>query len=239
MPADPLIRVTALGKAFGARLVLGDVSLAVHPGEAVALLGPNGAGKTTLLKILATLTRPTRGAAAVAGHDCARDAERVRRVIALVAHGTWVYDDLTAVENLRFWATLAGLTPSADALAGALAQVELDRVASVPARTFSTGMKRRLGLARLVLAPPRVLLLDEPFAGLDERARKWFEEHLEAVKARGGALLMATHSLGRELAIAGRIAILAGGRIALDAPHGAVGTEEIRRLYALHTEEAS
>jgi len=234
-----MLKVSALSVSYGGLRALDAVSLDVQQGKFVTIVGPNGAGKTTLLKILATLTRPTRGAAAVAGHDCARDAERVRRVIALVAHGTWVYDDLTAVENLRFWATLAGLTPSADALAGALAQVELDRVASVPARTFSTGMKRRLGLARLVLAPPRVLLLDEPFAGLDERARKWFEEHLEAVKARGGALLMATHSLGRELAIAGRIAILAGGRIALDAPHGAVGTEEIRRLYALHTEEAS
>ncbi len=237
MAADPLIRVTGLRKTFGNHRVLDGLDLDVRVGEAVAVLGANGAGKTTLLKVLATLVRPTRGTAIVAGHDCARDPERVRREIGLVAHGSYVYEDLTASENLTFWVTLAGLRPSAAALAGALATVELDRVADERVRTFSAGMKRRLSLARFVLVRPRVLLLDEPFAGLDQRAKKWLEEHLASFKAGGGSIVMATHSFGRELAVADRIAILVGGAIALDTPRGALSADDVQRLYALHAED--
>jgi len=232
MSVEPLIRVTGLCKVFGRHRVLEGLTVDVHGGEAVALLGANGAGKTTLLKILATLVRPTRGAVRVAGHDCATDAEHVRRAVGLVAHGPYVYDDLTALENLRFWTTLAGQHTSAADLVGALASVELERFAGERVRTFSAGMKR--GLAR-----PRVLLLDEPFAGLDQRAKKWLEEHLATFKAGGGAIVMATHSFGRELAVADRIVILAGGAIALDTPRGALSADDVHRLYALHAEDAS
>jgi len=238
MSADPLIRVTGLRKTFGSHRVLDGLDLDVHAGEAVAMLGANGAGKTTLLKILATLIRPTRGTAAVAGHDCVRDAEGARPHLGLVAHGSYVYEDLTALENLRFWTTLAGLSPAPAALAGALARVELERAADERVRTFSAGMKRRLSLARFVLAQPSVLLLDEPFAGLDQRAKKWLEEHLGSFKASGGAILMATHSFGRELAVADRLAILAGGAIALDTPRGALSADDVQRLYVVHTEDA-
>jgi ABC-type multidrug transport system ATPase subunit len=100
-------------------------------------------------------------------------------------------------------------------------------------------MRRRLSLARLTLARPRVLLLDEPFAGLDQRARKWLEGRLEAYKADGGALIMATHSFGRELGIADRLAVLAGGRVALDTPRAGLDQQDVQRLYLAHTEEAS
>src|SRR5438552_3047016 len=166
MAADPLIRVTGLRKAFAGHVVLADVRLEVRAGEAVALLGANGAGKTTLLRILATLTRPSRGTAFVLGHDCARAPERVRPHIGLVAHGAYVYEDLTALENLRFWTALSGLAADGAVLARALAAVELERFAGERVRTFSAGMKRRLSLARFVLSRPRVLLLDEPFAAL-------------------------------------------------------------------------
>jgi len=239
MTADPLVRVTGLRKAFGAHRVLDGLTLEVLAGEAVALLGANGAGKTTLLKILATLVRPTRGTVLVAGHDCAREPERVRPHVGLIGHGSHVYEDLTALENLKFWTALAGLRAAPAELAGALAAVELDRLAGERVRTFSAGMKRRLSLARFVLARPRVLLLDEPFAGLDQRAKKWLEEHLEAFKARGGAMVMATHSFGRELAVADRIAILSGGAIVLDTPSASLGPDAIARLYRLHTEEGS
>jgi ABC-type multidrug transport system ATPase subunit len=175
----------------------------------------------------------------VAGHDCARRAEAVRPLIAVVAHGAQVYEDLTARENLKFWATLAGLPADDDTLAQTLADVDLDRQAGARVRTFSAGMKRRLALARVSLARPRVLLLDEPFAALDARARKWLEGRLEAFKAGGGALVMATHSFGRELGAADRIAILAGGRIALDTPRAALGPDDVQRLYVAHTEESS
>jgi heme ABC exporter ATP-binding subunit CcmA len=238
MSVEPVIRVVGVRKVFGFVPVLDDVHLEIRGGEAVALLGANGAGKTTLLKILATLMRPTRGAATVGGHDVVREAEAVRRLIGVVAHGAWVYDDLTARENLAFWATLGGLEAGVDELGAALAAVDLERVATARVRTFSAGMKRRLSLARMALGRPRVLLLDEPFAGLDQRAKKWLEGRLESFRAQAGTLLMVTHSFGRELAVADRIAVLAGGRIALDTPRGALSADDVQRLYAAHAEEA-
>jgi heme ABC exporter ATP-binding subunit CcmA len=239
MVAEPLIRVRDLVRVFGRTRVLDGVDLDVAAGEAVALLGPNCAGKTTLLKIFATLLRPSRGTATVAGHDGAREPEAVRPLIGVVAHGVQLYEDLTARENLKFWATLAGLPADADTLAQALAEVELERHGNARVRTFSAGMKRRLALARVGLARPRVLLLDEPFAALDARGRKRLEARLESFKAGGGALLMATHSFGRELGAADRIVILAGGRVALDTPRAALAPDDVQRLYAAHTEETS
>jgi heme ABC exporter ATP-binding subunit CcmA len=234
-----LVRVAGLVRVFGAQRVLDGVDLDVSAGEAVALLGANGAGKTTLLKIVATLLRPTRGTATVAGLDCVRQAEAVRAMLGVVAHGNYVYEELTARENLAFWLRLAGRPADRAMLDAALAEVELDRHADARVRTFSAGMRRRLSLARLTLSQPRVLLLDEPFAGLDQRARKWLEGRLEAYKAGGGALIMATHNFGRELGIADRLAVLAGGRVALDTPRAGLDQQDVQRLYLAHTEDAS
>ncbi len=239
MTAEPLVHLSGLTKVFGATPILAGVDLDVRAGEAVALLGANGAGKTTLLRVVATLLRPTRGVARVAGFDCAREADRVRAHVGLLAHGAWVYEDLTARENLRFWTTLSGHPATADELRAALAAVDLERFAGRRVRTFSLGMRRRLSLARLVLAAPRVLLLDEPYAGLDPRAGKWLDGHLAAVKAAGGAILMTTHSFGRGLGVADRVAILAGGRVAHEAAVATLGADDIRRLYELHAEDGS
>ena len=217
-------------------MVLDGVSLTVDSGEALALLGANGAGKTTLLTILATLVRPTRGRAIVGGADCARDPEGVRRVTGLMAHGTYLYEDLTALENLAFWMALAGRAVEPVVLRAALADVELDQYADERVRSFSAGMRRRLALGRLVLLAPRVLLLDEPFAALDARGRKWLDEYLVAFKERGGAVLMTTHSFARDLGAVDRVAILAGGRIAVDVPRARVTPDELSHLYAVHTE---
>ena len=236
---DLLITVRGLRKAYAGHLVLDKVDLDVRRGEGVALLGANGAGKTTLLRIVATLVRPTSGRVLVAGADCARDPEAARRQLGFLAHGSWLYEDLTALENLKFWTALGGQAATADELRAALAAVDLERLAAERVRTFSLGMRRRLSLARLVLAAPRVLLLDEPYAGLDPRAGKWLDGHLAAVKGAGGAILMTTHSFGRGLGVADRVAILAGGRVAHDAPVAALSADDIRRLYELHAEDAS
>ena len=234
--SGPLLHTEGLRKTYGTTLVLDGIDLVVRAGEAVGLLGPNGAGKTTLLKILATIVRPTRGVARVAGSDCVRDAEQVRRDVGVIAHGAHVYDDLTALENLTFWARFATLDVSTDRLAAALADLDLADCADVRVRTFSAGMKRRLSLARLLLARPRVLLLDEPFSSLDQRARKWLEQYLQAFTAEGGAILMATHAFGRELDVASRLVILANGRIVVDTPRATLSGDDVHRLYALHTE---
>jgi heme ABC exporter ATP-binding subunit CcmA len=238
-PLDEPISTRGLRKAYGRHLVLDAIDLDVRRGEAVALLGANGAGKTTLLRIVATLVRPTSGRVFVAGADCAREPEAARRQLGFLGHGSWLYEDLTAFENVRFWATLGGLSASASDLRAALAAVELERWGDERVRSFSAGMKRRLSIARLVIAQPRVLLLDEPFTGLDQRGTKWLEEHLQAFKSAGGALLMSTHSFGRGFGVADRAAILTGGRIAADVAVAPLGADGVRRLYELTVEDGA
>ncbi len=225
-----------LRKAYGPTLVLDGVSLTLPRGQCLALLGPNGAGKTTLLRLLATLQRPTSGALAIDGVDAVRTPDRVRPLLGVVAHGSYVYEDLTARENLRFWETLRGGDTAPARLGAALAQVELDAVADERVRTFSAGMKRRLGLARVLLARARLLLLDEPFTGLDRRGQKWVNEFLLAFKAAGGTAVVATHSLGGGLAVADRVGNLAHGRLQLDRPATDLSPEALHRLYESLTE---
>lgn len=231
-----MISAAHLRKAYGSSVVLDDISLDLGPGQALVLLGPNGAGKTTLLRILATLIRPTAGTLQVAGVDALRQPERVRSAIGMVGHGSYVYEDLTALENLRFWTAMGGHDGSESRLRLALQHVELEAVAGDRARTFSAGMKRRLGLARVVLGPARLLLLDEPFTGLDRQGIKWLGEFLLAFKSGGGSIVLATHSFGSGLGIADRVGILAAGRLVLDRPAADLSTEELRRLYDTLTE---
>lgn len=233
----PLLVVTGLRKSFGAAPVLNELSFALSAGSCLALLGANGAGKTTLLKIVATLLRPSAGHVWVAGVDAQRETDAVRHRVGLLAHGSYLYEDLTALENLRFWATLAGLDASPAELRTTLARVELEAVADERVRNFSAGMKRRLALARILLGAPALLLLDEPFDGLDQRGKKWLEEFVLAFKGAGGAVLLATHSFSRGWGIADRVAILAGGRIVLDRQRADLDLDELHRLYTLHTEE--
>jgi heme exporter protein A len=232
LPAfDLMVQAEHLRKTYGPTTVLDDVSLELAAGQGLTLLGPNGAGKTTLLRILATLLRPTSGSLRIAGTDAMKEPDAVRGAIDMVGHGSWIYEDLTAIENLRFWAVMGGRDAAHARLHAALESVELDTLADRRARTFSAGMKRRLALARVLLGRARLLLLDEPFTGLDRAGRKWLAEFLMSFKARGGALIVATHSFDAGVGVADRIAILASGRIVLDRPAAELGLEDLRRLY--------
>ncbi len=228
------IEAQGLWKEYGSTRVLQDVSLSVAPGEGLVLLGPNGAGKTTLLKILATLIRPTAGLVRIAGYELRRDADAIRRHVGLLAHGSYLYEDLTAVENLQFFATLHGLAVRKGDLLRALGDVDLGGDADQRVREFSLGMKRRLAFARLGLQRPRVLLLDEPFAGLDQQGIKRVEDSLTAFKEEGAAVLMVTHNLGHGLAMADRVAILAAGRVAVERNRHGLDPEALIALYTTH-----
>ncbi len=235
-PSPEMITASRLRKSYGSTVVLEDISLELSAGQALALLGPNGAGKTTLLRILATLLRPTSGRLTVGGVDALGDPERARAIIGMAGHRSYVYEDLTALENLRFWTVMGGGDAEPGRLLAALQQVELEAAAHDRVRTFSAGMKRRLSLARVLLGRARLLLLDEPFTELDQRGRKWLSEFLLTFKAGGGGVVLATHSFGSGLGVADRVAILHGARLIVDRPCRDLSWDELRRLYQSLTE---
>lgn len=213
-----MIAVKSLVKTFGLKPVLRGVNLTVAEGDFVAVLGANGAGKTTLLRILATLSKPTAGAVTVAGLALPQNAHAVRAVLGLVSHQPMLYGDLTAEENLRFFATLYALpAPHAPRLAEVLEQVGLAHRRHDFVRTFSRGMQQRLAIARAIVPNPAVMLFDEPHTGLDQQACAMLDGLLSEVAARGRTVLMTTHDLPRAHALARRVVVLARGKIAFEA----------------------
>ncbi len=231
-----MIEVAGLSKAYGRTVALRGVSLTVPQGCVLALLGANGSGKTTLLRLLATLVRPTAGGGRIAGHDLIMERDAIRRRIGLVGHATQLYDDLTAEENLAFATAMAGGRPDPAAITAALGRVGMEAQRGARVRELSSGMRRRLALARAMIRRPGVLLLDEPFAGLDRDSVKRLEGYLQDFRAEGGAAVLVTHNLGRGLAVADRVAILAAGRLAVDQPRGALTPDDLQRLYLAATE---
>jgi heme exporter protein A len=187
------------------------VSLAVACGEFVAVLGANGAGKTTLLRMLATLSTPTSGALSIDGVDALKHPEQARARIGVVSHQSLVYPDLTAYENLRFHADLHGV--DASHIETALRRVNLWQRAHDPARTFSRGMIQRLTIARATLHNPALLLLDEPYTGLDQTSAAALSTLLREAAGAGRAVVMTTHEFGRGLEGVTRAVVIREGRI--------------------------
>jgi heme exporter protein A len=203
------IDASAVARRFGTRWVLRGVSMQVRAGEVVGLLGANGSGKSTLLRIFATLLRPSAGAARVYGHDVVRAPDQVRGAIGFLAHTPGLYDDLTARENLQFATTMLGIGKEADAV---LARVGLTHAADERVRGFSAGMERRLAVARMLLAKPRVLLLDEPYSNLDAEGIAMMSGIITEAVRNGGAALVVLHELAPAAGILGRTITLRDGR---------------------------
>ncbi len=209
-------------KSYGMRPVLRDVSLRVTKGEFVAILGPNGTGKTTLLRVCATLIKPEKGQLVVDGVNALTEANRARAKLGVVSHHTLVYPDLTAEENLQFYARMYGVSdvcnassPGSDTpIDMVLRRVDLQHRARDPVRTFSRGMVQRLSIARAILHNPPLLLLDEPYTGLDQKSAHALSSLLNELALAGRTVIMTTHEYGRSLDGVTRAVILKGGKVA-------------------------
>lgn len=227
-----MIRLNAVVKQYGLNPVLRGVDLHVREGEFVTLVGPNGAGKSTLMGIVATLLRPTSGEVRVGGWSLPQQADRVRRHIGLVSHHALLYRDLTAAENLSFYARLYRLPDAEARVLAALRKVGLFARQRDPVGTFSRGMLQRLTIARATLHEPDVLLLDEPYTGLDQEASQLLDDLLHEEAQRGRTILMITHDLGHGLALADRLAILHRGQIAREVSRADISPAAVYDVYA-------
>jgi heme exporter protein A len=212
------VRIAHLSKYIDDRPVLRDIDLEIRDGEFVALLGSNGAGKTTLLKVLASLTHATEGTVELFGQPVTRTNLNLRRRIGLVGHQSMLYQDLSARENLEFFARLYGLSDRQRHIARMLEMIGLSHRADDPIKAFSRGMTQRVAIARALLHGPDLILADEPFAGLDAPSAGALEDLLVKLNCAGRTIILVNHDIRQSLEIADRVVALRQGRIALDQP---------------------
>lgn len=227
----PAIEVKHLSKAFGNLYALRNVSFAVEPAEFLAIFGPNGAGKTTLIRILATLARPSDGSIAIEGQMLRENSEHIRRRIGVIAHQTFLYEELTAEENLRFYGKLYDVSDLDTKISRIIEDVGLTLRQRDRVRTFSRGMQQRLSIARAMLHDPSILLLDEPYTGLDQHASEMLTGWLRRLRSGKRTILMVTHDLERGIDLADRVAILNQGRIVFHEARTAVDAKTFRQTY--------
>jgi heme exporter protein A len=230
------IEALGLGRRFGPIAALDAIDLAVPAGQFVLLLGPNGAGKSTLLRLFATLMRPGAGTLRVLGEDVGRgDCAGIRRRIGLLSHQTFLYDHLTGEENLVFYGRLYGLAEPRATARQALRAARLEGRGSDQVRTYSRGMQQRLAIARALLHRPDVLLLDEPFAGLDRDASLGLAERLREERSARRTCVLATHDTRVALGVADRVIVLVDGRLAADRPAAGIDPESLEALLSAAT----
>ena len=211
-PAASALEIDGVWKFFGDFPALKQVDLRIEAGSVVALLGRNGAGKTTLLRILAGLSKPSRGAVRILGAE-ARE-QSTRRRIGVLGHSISIYDELSAFENLVMFGNLYGLPDSARRADAILERVGLGRVRDGLTREFSRGMRQRLAVARAFLHDPEVLLLDEPFTSLDDKAIAVLQSMLQEMRDQGRTIVMSTHQLREALELCSHVALIQRGQIA-------------------------
>ena len=206
----PAVQLDQVSKVFGDRYALKNVSLELPAGSFLSIFGPNGAGKTTLLRILATLARPSSGTVTVAGISLKDDADAAREQIGLISHNSMLYADLNAEQNLQLYARLYGIENAQERVDEMLDAVELSHRRLDTVRTFSRGMTQRLAIARALLHDPQVVLLDEPYSGLDPHAVEIFDSLLEAVR-ENRTFVMVSHDLRKGFEACSHALVLARG----------------------------
>lgn len=231
MPSSSLaVEAAGVSRTFGRRRAVDNVDLALQPGDCLALFGPNGAGKTTLLRVIAGLLRPTKGTVQVEGKSV-RDDASVRRHIGLISHQSMLYRALTARENVEFAARLYGVDDPRDAAMRALERMRILDRRDTPVRALSRGLQQRVSIARAIVHEPSVVLLDEPYTGLDAAGGAALTEMLQLLRAAHAALILVTHNLDEGLAVASRVAVMLAGRIVRLDESSALDAREYQAMY--------
>jgi heme exporter protein A len=232
-PRPLAIEVSKLTKSFDERLVLKGIDLTVEPGESVVVFGPNGAGKSTLMKILSTIMYPTSGKVLVGGYDIKSHAEKVRQRIGVVGHNTYLYNNLTAYENLDFYRRLYDVSRERIVEVSQIVGMETrlnDRISNL-----SRGMQQRFSIARALLAKPAIMLLDEPDTGLDQQAISLLWNAFRTDNGVKRTLLLISHNLERGLEIADRIIIISRGKIVFQVSRQSIDLKGLKEAYHLNT----
>jgi heme ABC exporter ATP-binding subunit CcmA len=223
-----MIRIEELSKRFNHLVALDNISLHISKGQSFALLGPNGAGKTTLVRVLSTLLKPTAGRIFLNNVDVLEEPEEAKKQIGVVSHNPFLYDELSALENLEFFANLYDASPDTSLL---LKQVNLEKRARDLVGTFSRGMKQRLSIARAILHDPHILLLDEPTSGLDLPSRKNFYNLIQSLKKDGKTFLLTTHYLEEASQLCTGGVVLDKGRIVSEVDFKAP-KEDLEKIFS-------
>ena len=215
-------------KSFGSFSALRGMTLQVPRGEFLAIFGANGAGKTTFLKVCSTLLRPTKGRLRIEGLDIREQPEAVRRNLGFLSHNTYLYRDLSPIENLRLFAALYGIDKPGERIESMIARVGLKSRANDPVRSFSRGLQQRLGVARAVLHSPSLVLLDEPYTGLDANAADTLNALLDELHLQGKTVILTSHDLDQGLRSASRAVIIDRGKAVFD---GTASDPAVRDAY--------
>ena len=227
----PYLEIQGLKKTYNLKPVLRGIDIALDQGQCMALLGPNGAGKTTLVRILACLTRPAGGTVRIDGLDIVQDAQQVRLLVGFVGHQPNLYDELSALENLLFFGRMYAVKKVHERAATLLERVGLARRANERAGTLSRGQLQRLALARALLHAPRLLLLDEPDAGLDDEGIALLEALLGEHADHGGTTLFTTHNFERAVKFSDQVCMLSGGRVVYQQASADAEAGSVRLAY--------
>jgi heme exporter protein A len=233
-PVSAAVQLRGVWKYYGNYPALRDYSLDVGQGSCCALLGRNGAGKTTLLRVLAGLSPYQQGQISLLGEKSR--SVNARKATGFLVHCIGVYEDLSARENLKFFARAAEVVQSQGKVDEWLVRVDLDRVADIPVRQYSRGMRQRLALARTFLPAPRLLLLDEPFTSLDDRASGMLRDLLGRAREQGATILFSTHQIREAMAIASHVALIEQGRLRYSGERTDAMLDDPGLLYREHTE---
>lgn len=233
-----MVYIQNVTKSFGNFKALRGIDLKLEKGQFLTIFGPNGAGKTTLIKILSTLMKPSSGVIKIAGLDPREDGESVRKQIGVISHSTYLYPNLTAYENLKFYGKMYELQNLPARIEQVLEDLGLkDRMHDL-VRTYSRGMQQRLSLARAILHDPAVMFLDEPYTGLDLHAAERLRNLLQTLHTRERTIIMTTHSISQGLEVSDMVGILVRGKLVYLEPIHKIDIQDFGKTYFYWVEQA-